>query len=63
MSNSEEPKKFPKEKLRPGDWLSIPSISCKDLTGLVLLKPRVFIIVNPMLAVVRSTSLRLPRPW
>jgi hypothetical protein len=58
----DDPRKFPRLKFSPGDWLSTPSITCNDLTGDVLLNPRVLITLNPILAEVRSTPLRFPRP-
>ena len=61
-SISDEPKKFPKEKLSPGAWLSTPSINCKDLTGDVLLKPLVLMTLKPILAAVKSTPFNWPKP-
>ena len=61
MSNSEAPKKLPSEKLRPGAWLSTPSMICKDLTGEVLLNPLVLITLNPKLADDMSTPFNAPR--
>ncbi len=61
-SKSEAPKKLPKEKFKPGLWLSMPSMSCSERTGEVELNPRVLMILKPKLAEVTSTPLRLPSP-
>ena len=61
-SRSGAPRKLPSEKFSPGLWLSTPSISCRERTGDVLLKPRVLMILNPRDALVRSTPFKLPKP-
>ena len=43
-----------REKFKPGLWLSMPSMSCNERTGEVLLKPRVLTILNPSEAEVKS---------
>ena len=61
-SRSGAPRKLPREKFNPGLWLSTPSMSCSERTGDVLLNPRVFTILNPRDAEVKSTPFKLPSP-
>ena len=61
-SRSGAPRKLPSEKFNPGLWLSTPSMSCKERTGEVLLKPRVLMILKPRDAEVTSTPFKFPSP-
>jgi hypothetical protein len=61
-SSSEMPTMLPTEKLRPGAWLSMPSICCTMRRLPLALKPRVLTDRNVRLWVLMSTPFRLARP-